>query len=282
MQPRGAGHDHPGGRVHRDALKAPSTRQIGVPALSLTILITGASAGFGAAMARRFARDGHRVILAARRADRLAALAAELGPNALAFPLDVTDAAAVAALPGALPAGWREVDVLVNNAGLALGLGPSHEADLAQWDTMVATNVTGLIHVTRALLPGMVARNRGHIINLGSTAGTYPYPGGHVYGASKAFVTQFSLNLKADLVGTAVRVTDLEPGLVGGTEFSAVRFGGDTARAAAIYAGTTPLSAEDVAEAAAWVVGLPAHVNINRIEMMPTCQAPAALAVKRG
>jgi len=247
----------------------------------LTILVTGASAGFGAAMARRFVRDGHRVILTARRADRLAALAAELGAAAIAFPLDVTDAAAVAALPGSLPEGWREVDGLVNNAGLALGLGPSFEADLAQWDTMVATNVSGLLHMTRALLPGMVARNRGHIINLGSTAGIYPYPGGHVYGASKAFVTQFSLNLRADLIGTGVRVTDLEPGLVGGTEFSQVRFGGDATRAAAMYAGTTPLSAEDVAEAAAWAIGLPAHVNINRIEMMPTCQAPAALAVKR-
>ncbi len=249
--------------------------------MTLTILVTGASAGFGAAMARRFIRDGHRVILAARRADRLAALAAELGPNALAFPLDVTDAAAAAALPGALPEAWREVDVLVNNAGLALGLGPSYEASLAHWDTMVATNVSGVLHVTRALLPGMVARNRGHVVNLGSTAGTYPYPGGHVYGASKAFVTQFSLNLRADLVGTGVRVTDLEPGLVGGTEFSSIRFGGDTTRAASVYAGTTPLSPEDVAEAAAWAISLPPHVNINRIEMMPTCQAPAALAVKR-
>jgi len=249
--------------------------------VSLTVFITGASAGFGAAMARRFVADGHRVILTARRAERLAELAAELGAAAVAFPLDVTDAAAVAALPGALPEGWREVDVLVNNAGLALGLGPSWDAAVADWDTMVATNVTGVLHVTRALLPGMVARNRGHIINIGSTAGTYPYPGGHVYGASKAFVTQFSLNLKADLIGTGVRVTDLEPGLVGGTEFSHVRFGGDAARAAAPYAGTQPLTAEDVAEAAAWVVGLPAHVNINRMEMMPTCQAPAALAVKR-
>ena len=249
--------------------------------MPLTILVTGASAGFGAAMARRFVRDGHRVILTARRADRLSAMAAELGAAACAFALDVTDATAVAALPGALPEGWRDVDVLVNNAGLALGLGPSYEADLAQWDTMVATNVSGLLHMTRALLPGMVARNHGHIINLGSTAGIYPYPGGHVYGASKAFVTQFSLNLRADLIGTGVRVTDLEPGLVGGTEFSQVRFGGDATRAAAMYAGTTPLSAEDVAEAAAWAIGLPAHVNINRIEMMPTCQAPAALAVKR-
>jgi 3-hydroxy acid dehydrogenase / malonic semialdehyde reductase len=249
--------------------------------MSLTILVTGASAGFGAAMARRFVRDGHRVIGCARRGGRLAALAAECGATFLAATLDVTDATAVAALPGGLPEGWREVDVLVNNAGLALGLGPAWEADRVQWDTMVATNVTGVLHVTRALLPGMVARNRGHIINLGSTAGTYPYPGGHVYGASKAFVTQFSLNLRADLIGTGVRVTDLEPGLVGGTEFSVVRFGGDAARAAVPYAGTQPLSAEDIAEAASWVIGLPPHVNVNRMEIMPVCQAPAALAVKR-
>ncbi len=171
--------------------------------------------------------------------------------------------------------------MLVNNAGLALGLEPAHRASLADWDQMVATNVTGLIHMTRALLPGMVERNRGHIVNLGSIAGTYPYPGGHVYGASKAFVKQFSLNLRADLVGTGVRVTDLEPGLCGGTEFSSVRFRGDTDKAASVYAGTQPLSAEDIAEATAWVVGLPAHFNVNRMEIMPTCQAPGPLAVKR-
>ncbi len=248
--------------------------------MPLTVFVTGASAGFGAAIARRLVRDGHRVIAAARRAERLDALAAELGRALLPFPLDVTDANAVEALPGSLPEGWREVDVLVNNAGLALGLAPAWEAKRSDWDTMVATNVTGLIHVTRALLPGMVERNRGHVVNLGSTAGIYPYPGGHIYGASKAFVTQFSLNLKADLVGTAVRVTDVEPGLVGGSEFSMVRFG-DPARAAAMYAGTTPLNPDDIAETVSWVLGLPAHVNINRIEMMPTCQAPAALAVKR-
>ena len=244
------------------------------------VLVTGASSGFGAAIARRFVGDGHRVIVTARRADRLAALQAELGAAVLAFPLDVTDRAAVLALPGSLPAGWQQVDILVNNAGLALGMSPAWEADPAQWESMVATNVVGLMMMTRALLPGMVARNTGHVINLGSTAGSYAYPGGHVYGASKAFVAQFSLNLRADLVGTAVRVTDLEPGLVGGTEFSAVRFG-DPAKAAAVYAGTQPLTPHDVAEAAAWVVGLPAHVNINRIEMMPTCQAAGPLAVKR-
>ncbi|MBU6499916.1 MAG: SDR family NAD(P)-dependent oxidoreductase [Rhodospirillales bacterium] len=249
--------------------------------MTRTLFVTGASAGFGAAIARRSVADGHRVIAAARRADRLAALRAELGPALLPVTLDVGDAAAVAALPDALPPEWREVDVLVNNAGLALGLSPAWQANLADWDRMVATNVTGLLHLTRALLPGMVARNRGHIVNLSSTAAIYPYPGGHVYGASKAFVTQFSLNLRADLIGTGVRVTDLEPGLVGGTEFSVVRFAGDTARAAANYAGTVPLTAEDIAEAVAWVLSLPAHVNINRLEMMPTCQASGPLAVKR-
>ena len=249
--------------------------------MSLTILVTGATAGFGAAMARRFVRDGHRVIAAARSADRLYAMRGELGDALLPFPLDVTDAAAIAALPRSLPSGWQDVDVLINNAGLALGLDPAHQADVAGWDRVVAVNVSGVIHMTRALLPGMVARNRGHIVNLSSTAAIYPYPGGHVYGASKAFVTQFSLNLRADLVGTFVRVTDLEPGLVGGTEFSVTRFGGDTARAASVYAGTMPLTADDIAEAAAWVAGLPPHMNINRMEIMPTCQAPGPLQVKR-
>jgi 3-hydroxy acid dehydrogenase/malonic semialdehyde reductase len=246
----------------------------------LTALVTGATAGFGAAIARRLVADGHRVIATGRRLDRLEALQAELGDKLLPFVLDVTDAAAVDALPASLPTGWQAVDVLVNNAGLALGLDPSHKADLAHWDTMVATNVTGLMQVTHALLPGMVARNKGHVINISSTAGSYPYPGGHVYGASKAFVTQFTLNLKADLVGTSVRATSIEPGLVGGTEFSNIRFG-DDAKAAAVYKGTQPLTAEDIAETVAWVAELPAHVNINRIEMMPTCQGPGPMVIKR-
>ncbi len=249
--------------------------------MSQTILVTGATAGFGKAIAARLVRDGHRVIAAGRRADRLDGLRGEIGDALLPLVLDVTNAAAVAALPGSLPEGWREVDVLVNNAGLALGLDPAQRADLAQWDQMVATNITGLMHMTRALLPGMVERNRGHVVNIGSIAGSYPYPGGHVYGGTKAFVKQFSLNLKADLVGTFVRVTDVEPGLCGGTEFSAVRFGGDEAKAAAVYKGTEPLTADDIAETVAWVVSLPRHVNINRVEMMPTCQAPAPLAIKR-
>jgi 3-hydroxy acid dehydrogenase / malonic semialdehyde reductase len=249
--------------------------------MALTILVTGATAGFGAAMTRRFVGDGHRVIAAARRAERLQELGNELGSTVFPFALDVTDEAAVAALPGSLPEAWREVDVLVNNAGLARGLDPAQTAKVADWDRMVAVNVSGLMHMAHALLPGMVERNRGHIINISSTAAIYPYPGGHVYGASKAFVTQFSLNLRADLVGTSVRVTDLEPGLVGGTEFSVNRFGGDTNRASAVYAGTVPLTADDIAEAASWVVNLPSHMNINRMEIMPTCQAPGPLAIKR-
>ena len=246
-----------------------------------TALVTGATAGFGAAITRRLVADGWRIIAAGRRQDRLDALAAELGDDVLPLKLDVTDAAAVAGLPASLPAHWQAVDALVNNAGLAVGLAPAQQSDVADWDRMVATNVTGLIHMTNALLPGMVQRDRGHVVNLGSIAGTYPYPGGHVYGATKAFVRQFTMNLKSDLVGTNVRVTDIEPGLCGGTEFSQVRFGGDTEKAAAVYQGTTPLTAHDIAEAIAWVINLPKHVNINRIEMMPTCQAIGPFNIKR-
>ncbi len=246
-----------------------------------TALVTGASSGFGEAITRRLVRDGHRVLAAGRRKQRLDDLAAELGSAVMPLVLDVTDAAHVATLPGSLPDGWREVDILVNNAGLALGLDPAWRADPSDWETMLATNVAGLLATTRALLPGMVERNRGYVLNLGSTAGSYPYPGGHVYGATKAFVTQFTLNLKSDLVGTNVRVTSVEPGLVGGTEFSSVRFGGDDEKAAGVYKGTVPLTAEDIAETVGWLVGLPEHVNINRIEMMPTCQAPGPLVIKR-
>ncbi len=246
-----------------------------------TILVTGATAGFGRSIARRFVHDGHRVIATGRRQDRLHALAEELGTALYPLVLDMNDAAALAALPGSLPAEWREVDVLVNNAGLALGLGPAQEVKLADWEQMIATNVTGLVQITHALLPGMVERNRGHVVTLGSVAGSYPYPGGNVYGATKAFVRQFVLNLKADLAGTNVRVTDIEPGLVGGSEFSTVRFGGDAAKAAKVYAGTEPLTPDDIAEAVAWVVGLPAHVNINRLELMPTCQSTGPFQIKR-
>lgn len=248
--------------------------------MPLTFFVSGASAGFGAAIARRAIADGHRVIAAARRAERLQALHNELGDRLLPLTLDVTNAPVVSALPESLPAGWQHVDVLVNNAGLARGLDPAPLASLADWDTMVATNITGLVHLTRAILPGMVARDHGHIINIGSVAGHYPYPGGNVYGASKAFVTQFSLNLRADLVGTNIHVTDLQPGLVGGTEFSLVRLG-DPARAATVYRGTTPLTPGDIAETVAWITSLPPRVNINRIEIMPTCQAPGGTVIKR-
>lgn len=247
----------------------------------MIVFITGATAGFGAAMARIFAGNGHRVLIAGRREDRLDALAFELGPNVRTVPLDVTDKAAIQAALAALPAGWRDIDVLINNAGLALGIKPAQEAVLEDWETMIATNCSGLVTMTRAVLPGMVARNSGLVINLGSVAGHYPYPGGNVYGATKAFVEQFTLNLRADLVGTGVRATNLAPGLCGGTEFSNVRFKGDDAAAAKVYEGTTPLTAEDIAATAYWIATLPPHVNVNLIELMPTCQGFAPFAIKR-
>ncbi|GAC1306292.1 MAG: bifunctional NADP-dependent 3-hydroxy acid dehydrogenase/3-hydroxypropionate dehydrogenase YdfG [Vulcanimicrobiaceae bacterium] len=245
------------------------------------MLVTGATAGFGRAIARRFAGDGARVIAAGRRVDRLAELAAELGDRVHTVVLDVRDRAAVEAAVAALPAPFAEIDLLVNNAGLAMGLEPAQLADLDDWETMVDTNVKGLMYMTRTVLPGMVSRNAGHIVNLGSTAAKFPYPGSNVYGATKAFVYQFSLNLRADLLGTNVRVTDIEPGLCSGTELSEIRFKGDVAKAASLYADTTPLTAEDVADAVHWVATRPAHVNINAVQMMPVVQAFGPLAVKR-
>jgi 3-hydroxy acid dehydrogenase/malonic semialdehyde reductase len=247
----------------------------------MIVFITGASAGFGAAIARRFARDGVRLILAARRVDRVKALAAELNVATHIIELDVRDNAAVEKAVADLPADFRAVDLLVNNAGLALGLEPAHRARLDDWERMVDTNIKGLMYMTRAVLPGMVERGRGHVVNIGSTAGEWPYPGGNVYGGTKAFVRQFSLNLRADLIGTPIRVTDVEPGLAGGTEFSNVRFHGDDARAAKVYENTEALTAEDVAETVHWIATRPAHVNINTISLMPVCQAHAAWAVHR-
>ena len=247
-----------------------------------TVLITGASSGFGAAAARRFAARGDRVVAAARRTERLRSLVGELGADVvLPLTLDVRDRASVERVITGLPADFAEVDILVNNAGLALGLEPAQRADLDQWEQMIETNCTGLVYMTRAMLPQRVARGTGHVVNLGSIAGTYPYPGGNVSGATKAFVHQFSLNLRSDLHGTGVRVTSVEPGLVGGTEFSQVRFGGDSERAAAVYAGTQPLTAEDVAAAIEWATSQPPHVNINIIELMPTGQSFAPFQVSR-
>lgn len=248
----------------------------------MIIFVTGATAGFGAAIARRFAREGHQIVATGRRRDRLEALADELGRDRI-LPLvfDIRDNEAVEAAFTTLPAAFAEIDVLVNNAGLALGLDPAYQAQLDDWDVMVDTNVKGLMYATRAALPGMVARNRGHIINLGSTAANYPYPGGNVYGATKAFVRQFSLNLRADLLGTRIRVTDVEPGLVGGTEFSTMRFHGDSTRAEKLYAGADALTPEDIAEAVYWAATLPPRVNINTIEMMPVTQAFGPLPVHR-
>jgi 3-hydroxy acid dehydrogenase/malonic semialdehyde reductase len=248
----------------------------------MIILVTGATAGFGLSIARRFAGGGARVIAAGRRAERLEALRDELGAERVwPLVLDVRDRTAVEAAIAGLPAEWAAIDVCVNNAGLARGIAPAQEADLDDWDAMVDTNVKGLMYVTRAVLPGMVARDRGHVVNIGSTAGEFPYPGGNAYGATKAFVRQFSLNLRADLWGTQVRVTDIEPGLVGGTEFSNVRFAGDDARAASIYAGAEPLTPDDVTEAVHWVTHLPARVNINVLQMMPVGQSFGPLRVDK-
>ena len=246
-----------------------------------TVLVTGASSGFGSSTARRFAGDGARVVIAARRGDRIAALARELGDRAHAVELDVRDRAAVERTIADLPPAFAEIDVLVNNAGLAKGLEPAQRATLDDWDQMVDTNCKGLTYVTRAVLPGMVARGRGHVINIGSVAGTYPYPGGNVYGASKEFVHQFSLNLRSDLHGTGVRVTCIEPGLAGGTEFSTVRFNGDQQRASAVYTGVDALGPDDVAEAIHWVASLPAHVNVNVLELMTVAQSFAPFQVQR-
>lgn len=247
----------------------------------MIVLITGASSGFGEEMARRFVREGHRVIAAARRTERLAALQQELGANFLPVAMDVTEKQSISDALTGLPAAWKEIDVLINNAGLALGIEPAYQASLDEWETMIATNTKGLVTITRAILPEMVARGRGLVINIGSVAGSNAYPGGNVYGATKAFVEQFTRNLRSDLAGTGVRATNLAPGLCGGTEFSNVRFRGDDAAAAKVYEGTVPLTAVDIAETAYWIATLPPHVNINMIEMMPTCQGFGPFIIKR-
>jgi 3-hydroxy acid dehydrogenase / malonic semialdehyde reductase len=247
----------------------------------MIVLVTGASAGFGVAIAHKFVQTGARVIATARRRERLEALQVKLGSMLLPIVLDVRDRDAVNQAIANLPPDFAAIDVLVNNAGLALGLEPAQRANLDDWDTMIDTNIKGIVYCTHAVLPGMVARNHGHIVNIGSIAAEFPYPGGNVYGGTKAFVRQFTLNLRADLLGTAVRITDIEPGLCGGTEFSTIRFKGDDAKAKALYAGTDPLTAEDIADAVHWVTSRPARVNVNIISLMPVCQAFGPLAIKR-
>jgi 3-hydroxy acid dehydrogenase/malonic semialdehyde reductase len=246
------------------------------------VCITGASSGFGAACARVFADGGWGLVLAARRKERLEQLKAGFEGKVPSFimVLDVRDRDKVQEAFKTLPGDFKEIDVLVNNAGLALGLEPAHQARLDDWETMVDTNIKGLMFCTRAVLPGMVERDRGHIINMGSAAGDYPYAGGNVYGATKAFVKQFSRNLRADLASTRVRVTCIEPGLAE-SEFSVVRFKGDREMADKVYEGCEPLAPEDIARIVFWAATLPSHININRLEVMPVCQTWGGFSIRR-
>lgn len=245
--------------------------------MTRTILITGATAGFGAATAKTFARHGWKLVLTGRRQHRLESLCHELG-NDRAWPLcaDIRDRKAMEDGIKALPHHFQDVSVLVNNAGLALGIDPAQSCHLDDWQTVIDTNINGLLVTTRLLLPRLIAFGpNATIINIGSIAGSYSYPGSNVYGASKAFVRQFSLNLRTDLHGTGVRVSCLEPGIAE-SEFSNVRFRGDNERADSVYANTTPLTPEDIAETIYWIVSQPSHVNINTLEVMPTAQSPGA------
>jgi len=245
-----------------------------------TLLVTGATAGFGAAIVERFVSAGWRAIATGRRQDRLDALAARLGMDRVHTAcFDIRDADAMAAALDAIPDPFRGIDLLVNNAGLALGTAAAQACDLAQWRQMIDTNVTALVTMTHRMLPRLIER-RGAIVNIGSIAGVYPYAGGNVYGATKAFVDQFSLNLRSDLHGTGVRVSVVEPGLAE-TEFTFVRTGGDRAASDALYAGTQPITAADVAESTWWIANLPPHLNINRLEVMPVSQSLAGLQIHR-
>ncbi len=247
------------------------------------IFITGATSGFGAAFAENFLEKGAKVIATGRRRERLDELKLKkhpCGKNLHILQLDVRDQKAVSSAVNALPKEFADIDILINNAGLALGFGPAMESPLADWEQMVDTNIKGVLYCTHAILPGMIRRGSGHILNIGSVAGTYPYPGGNVYGATKAFVKQFSLNLRADLLGKNIRVTNIEPGMVE-TEFSVVRFHGNEGKADAVYAGMQPLSAQDIAESVLFCISCPPHVNINALEVMPVNQAFSPFAVHR-
>lgn len=246
----------------------------------MSILVTGVTAGFGKQIAIDLVNKGHTVIGTGRRQANLEQLQQQLGERFIPLTFDIADLSATKIALATLPADLlTNIDVLINNAGLALGLEPADKTDFADWQQMVNTNVMGLIHLTHEILPHMVANNDGYIINLSSTAGNYPYFGGNVYGATKAFVTQFSLNLRADLVGKNIRVTNIEPGLCGGTEFSNVRFHGDDSKASQVYENVEYITPQDISNMVMWLVEQPKHVNINRIEVMPTAQTFAGLKV---
>jgi len=247
-----------------------------------SILITGASSGFGEACAHKFAEAGYPLILVARRIDKLNDIKARLEQNCPIHisSVDVRDQKQVEQLFQTLPEEFKDIDILINSAGLALGLEPAHEADMDNWKIMVETNINGLLHVSKEALSGMVARNKGHIINIGSIAGSWPYPGGNVYGATKSFVQSFSQALRADLIGKRIRISNIDPGLAD-TNFSTVRFMGDRDKADQVYKDTKPLTAEDIANIIFWTTSLPEHVNINNIEVMPVCQAWSAMTIDR-
>lgn len=245
----------------------------------MIVLVTGASSGFGYAIAKKFGANNHKVIALARRKSRLESLAKEI-PHCAILPCDICDKTALKESLDSLPDDFKKIDVLVNNAGLALGINPAQECDFSDWEQMINTNIKALSHITHLLLPQMVERKSGHIITIGSIAGRYPYPGGNVYGATKAFVRQFALGLRADLAGSNVRVSDIEPGLAE-SEFSLVRFKGNSDKANALYKNSNALQPQDIAEAVYWVATLPKHININTLEMMPTSQSFSALNVHR-
>lgn len=250
--------------------------------MTKTAFITGVTSGFGRACAEMFAAKGWNLVLCGRREDRLQELQKQFTEVAVhAVVCDVRKREQVAAMVQDLPGTHIDIDLLVNNAGLALGMKPAQDANLDDWETMVDTNIKGLMYVTRALLPGMINRGQGHIINMGSIAGSWPYPGGNAYGATKAFVGQFSNNLRADLHGTGIRVSNVEPGLAE-SEFSVVRFNGDKEKADAVYKGTEPLTPVDIAEIVCWLAERPRHVNVNRLEVMPVCQSWSPFAIHRG
>ncbi|MDW2983165.1 SDR family NAD(P)-dependent oxidoreductase [Rhodanobacter sp. KK11] len=245
-----------------------------------TAWITGATSGFGAAAVERFVAGGWRVIASGRRTERLQPLVVRHGAGRVhAAAFDVRDETAMRAAHANLPAAFADIDLLVNNAGLALGTAPAQQADLAQWKQMIDTNVTALVTLTHLLLPQLIAR-RGAIVNISSISGTYPYPGGNVYGGTKAFVTQFSQNLRVDLHGTGVRVSSIEPGMAE-TEFTVVRTGGDQAASDRLYEGAHPITATDIAETIWWIANLPSHLDVTRLEIMPTSQSAAGLQVAR-